>query len=36
MEKFDAIEKLIEKGLPAPMPKILGDGPEWRVRNKKT
>ena len=35
MEKFDAIEKLMKKGLPGSMPKFLGDGPEWRVRNKK-
>lgn len=35
MEKFDAIEKLIEKKVyKAPMPKFLGDGPEWKVRDR--
>ncbi len=35
MEKFDAIEKLIEKKVyRAPMPEFLGDGPEWKVRDR--
>lgn len=34
MEKFDAIEKLIEKKVSrAPMPESLGAGPEWKVRD---
>ena len=37
MEKFDAIEKLIEKKVyRAPMPDFLGEGPEWKVREKKS
>lgn len=35
MEKFDAIEKLIEKKVyRAPMPDFLGEGPEWKVRDR--
>lgn len=35
MEKFDAIEKLIEKKVyRAPMPEFLGEGPEWKVRDR--
>ena len=34
MEKFDAIEKLIEKKVSrTPMPESLGAGPEWKVRD---
>ena len=36
MEKFDAIEKLIEKKVyRAPMPDFLGEGPEWKVRSNR-
>ena len=36
MEKFDAIEKLIEKKVyRAQMPDFIGKGPEWKVRVKR-
>ena len=36
MEKFDAIEKLIEKKVyRAQMPDSIGKGPEWKVRVKR-
>jgi superfamily II DNA/RNA helicase len=36
MEKFDAIEKLIEKKVfRENLPKSLGEGPEWKVREKR-
>ena len=36
MEKFDAIEKLIEKKVyRAQMPDFMGKGPEWKVRVKR-
>ncbi len=36
MEKFDAIEKLIEKKVfRASLPEALGDGPEWKLREKR-
>lgn len=36
MEKFDAIEKLIEKKVyRAKMPDFIGDGPAWEVRIKR-
>ena len=36
MEKFDAIEKLIEKKvLRSNLPESLGEGPEWKVREKR-
>lgn len=35
MEKFEAIEKLIgKKVFRAEMPEFLGEGPEWRIRDK--
>ena len=36
MEKFDAIEKLIEKKVfRASLPEALGEGPEWKLREKR-
>jgi superfamily II DNA/RNA helicase len=36
MEKFDAIEKLIEKKVfRASLPEALGDGPDWKLREKR-
>lgn len=35
MEKFDAIEKLIEKKVfRATLPQDLGEGPEWRIKDR--